>query len=155
MNEHYELAKVEKGLGTRSHHCYKPMSANSVEIKRVSSDDIFSVVQFKKIAEVSSNGQFTPEKYIACVYDDECYIAVIHEYSHENRDLRVQFMKRNGLFLYWFEENSRNQCWIPLQDKIADVQVPAPHGCSARKYFLHESDFHNVKKLSPSNIKFE
>ena len=38
-------------------------------------------MQFKKIAEVSSSGQFTPEKYIACVYDDECYMAVIREYS--------------------------------------------------------------------------
>ena len=114
MNEHYELAKVEKGLGTRSHHCYKPISTNSLEIRRVSSDDVFSVVQFKKIAEVSSNDRFTPGKYIACAYDNECYIALIHEYSHENRDVRVQFTKRNGLFLYWFEEDSRNQCWIPL-----------------------------------------
>ena len=155
MNEYYELAKVQKGLGTRSHHCYKPISTNSLEIRRVSSDDIFSVVQFKKIAEVSSNDQFTPGKYIACVYDDECYIALIHEYSHENRDVRVQFMKRNGLFLYWFEENSRHQCWIPLQNIISVVQVPTPHGSCARKYLLHESDFDNVKKLLPSNIKFE
>ena len=91
LNECYELAKVEKDLGTRSHQCYKPISTNSLEIRRVSSD-IFSVVQFKKIAEVSSNDQFTPGKYIACVYDDECYIALIHEYSHENCDVRVQFM---------------------------------------------------------------
>ena len=62
LNELYELAKVEKGLGTRSHHCYKPISSNSLEI-RVSSDDIFSVVQFKIIAEMSSNNQFTPGKY--------------------------------------------------------------------------------------------
>ena len=133
----------------------KPIPINSLEI-RVSSDDIFSVVQFKKIAEASSNDQFTPGKYIACVYDDECYIALIHEYSHENRDVRVQFMKRNGLFLYWFEEDSRNQCWIPLQHIISVVQVPTPHGSSARKYYLlHEKDFDNVKKLLPSNIKFE
>ena len=77
LNERYEIAKVEKGLGTRSHHCDKPIS------RRVSSDDILSVVQFKKIAEVSSNDQFTPGKGIACVYDDECYIALIHEYSHK------------------------------------------------------------------------
>ena len=75
LNERYELPKVEKGLGTRSHHCYKPISTNSLEIRRVSSDDIFSVVQFKKIAEVSYNDQFAPGKYITCVYDDECYIA--------------------------------------------------------------------------------
>ena len=155
MNERYVLAKVEKGLGTRSRHCYKPISTNSLEIRRVSSDKMFSVVQFKKVAEVSSNDQFKPGKYIACVYDDECYIVLIHEYSHENRDVRVQFMKRNGLFLYWFEEDIRNQCWIPFQHIISVVQVPTSHGSSARKYLLHESDFENVKKLLPSNIKFE
>ena len=42
LNECYGLAKAEKGLGTRSHHCYKPISTNSLEIRRVSSDDIFS-----------------------------------------------------------------------------------------------------------------
>ena len=155
MNERYELVKVEKGLGTRSHHCYKPISTNSLEIRRVSSDDIFSVVQFKKIAEVSCNDQFTPGKNIACIYDDECYIALIHKYSNENCDVTAQFMKRNGLFLYWFEEGSRNQCWIPLQHIISVVQVPTPHGSSARKYLLHESDFDNVKNLLPSNIQFE
>ena len=113
------------------------------------------MVQFKKIAEVSCNDQFTPGKYIACIYDDECYIALIHKYSNENCDVTAQFMKRNGLFLYWFEEGSRNQCWIPLQHIISVVQVPTPHGSDARKYLLHESDFDNVKKLLPSNIKFE
>ena len=112
-------------------------------------------MQFKQIGEVSSNDQFTQGMYIACVYDGECYIALIHEYSHKNCDVRVQLMKRNGLFLYWFEEDSRNQYWIPLQHIISVVQVPTPHGSSTRKYLLHESDFDNVKKLLPSNIKFE
>ena len=83
------------------------------------------------------------------------YMALIHKYSHENRDVRVQFVKKNGLFLYWFEEDSRNQYWIPLQHIIFVVQVPTPHGSSARKYLLHKSDFENVKQLLPSNIKFE
>ena len=134
LNEHYELAKVEKRLGTRSHHCYKPILTNPLEIRGVSTDDIFSVVQFKKIAEVSSYDQFTPGMHTACVCVYECYIALIHEYSHENRDVRVQFMKRNSLFLYWFEEHSRNQCWIRLQRIISVVRVPTPYGSSARKY---------------------
>ena len=95
------------------------------------------------------------ESTLLVVHDDECYIALIHEYSHKNRDVRVQFMKRNDLFLYWFEEDSRNQRWIPLQHIISVVQVPAPYGSSARKYLLHESDFDNAKKLLPSNIKSE
>ena len=89
------------------------------------------------------------------IYDDECYLALIHECSHEDRDVRVRFMKRNALFLYWFEQGSRNQCWIPFQHIISVVQVPKPNGSSARKYLLHESDFDNIKKLVPSNIKFE
>ena len=56
---------------------------------------------------------------------------------------------------FYTEENIRNQCWIPLQHIISVVKVPTPHGTSARKYLLHESDFDNVKKLLPSNIKFE
>ena len=87
-------------------------------------------MQFKKIAKVSSNDQFTPRRYIACIYDDECYIALIHEYPHENCDVRVQFMKRNGLFLYQFEEDSRNQCWIPLQLTVSVVQALKLHGSS-------------------------
>ena len=83
------------------------------------------------------------ESALLCL-DDECCIALIHEYSHENRDVRVQFMKRNSPFLYWFEEDSRNQCWIPFQHIISVVQVPTPHGNSARKYLLHESNFGNV-----------
>ena len=67
----------------------------------------------------------------------------------------LEYRKRNGLFLYWFEEDSRNQCWILLQHIISVVQVPTPHGSSARKYLLHENDFDNVKKLLPSNIKSE
>ena len=53
----------------------------------------------KKIAEVSSNYQFTPGKYIACAYDDECYIALIHEYPHENRDVSVIYEKEWPIFI--------------------------------------------------------
>ena len=102
-----------------------------------------------------SSNDLTPGKNITHISADECCIALIHEYSHENSDVREQFMKRNSLFLYWFEEDIRNQCWIPLQHIISVVQVPTPHGASARKYLLHENDFDNVKKLLPSNIKFE
>ena len=88
-------------------------------------------MQFKKIAKVSSNDQFTPRRLqCACIYDNECYIALIHEYPHENCDVRVQFMKRNGLFLYQFEEDSRNQCWIPLQLTVSVVQALKLHGSS-------------------------
>ena len=58
-------------------------------------------------------------------------------------------------FYTGIEEDSRNQCWIPLQHIISVVLVPTPYGSCARKYLLHERDFDSVKKLLPSNIKFE
>ena len=74
---------------------------------------------------------------------------------HENQDVWIQFMKRNGLFLYWFEDDNRNQCWVPLQHIIYNVEVPIPHGSSSRKYTLSRNDFDNIKKLLLEKIVFD
>lgn len=64
-------------------------------------------------------------------------------------------MKRNGLFLYWFEDDNRNQCWVPLQHIIYNVEVPIPHGSSSRKYTLSRNDFDKIKKLLLEKIVFD
>ena len=57
-------------------------------------------------------------------------------------------MEQNGLFLYWFEDDHRNQCWVPLQ-------VPVPHGSSSRKCTLSQNDFDNIRKLLLEKIMFD
>ena len=81
--------------------------------------------QFQAVLE-----SFVPGKYIACIYDN-----------------RVQFMKQTGLFFYCFEDDHRNQCWVPLQHIICNVEVPFPQGSSCRKY----TSSCNIKKLLPEN----
>ena len=112
------------------------------------------MTEYKKIGKLTLHESFVPGKYIACIYDEKWYIALIHECSHENQDVRVQFMKRNGLLLYWFENDHRNQCWVPLQHIICNVEVPIL-GSSSRKYTLSRNDFDNIKKLLPEKIVFD
>lgn len=61
-------------------------------------------------------------------------------------------MKRDDLFLYWFGNDHRNQCWVLLRI-ICNVYIPISHGSSSRK--LTSNDFDNIKKLLSENIVFE
>ena len=91
------LATNASLMATEENHILMPLdlfdwaskNIRNIDFIYISAEEITEHLQFKKVAEVSPNDQFTPGKYIACVYDDECYIALIHEYSHENRDVRV------------------------------------------------------------------
>ena len=38
---------------------------------------------------------------------------------------------------------------------LSTVEVPIPHGRSARKYVLYQHDFDNIKKMLPNDISFE
>ena len=88
------------------------------------------MIDYKKLLKLTLESK---GKYIACSYDEKWYIDLILERSHNNQDVRVKFMKQNGLFLYWFEDGHRNQCWVPLEHIICNVEVPIPHGSSSRK----------------------
>ena len=127
------LAKSEKSLGTRS---FKPISSNALEMRQVSLDLIFTLIEYKKFGKSTLHESFVPGKYFACIYDEKWYLVLIRECSHENQDVRGQFTKQNGLILYWFEDDHRNQSWISLQHIISSVEVSIPHGSSSRKYYL-------------------
>ena len=131
------------------------ISSNALEMIRVSTGSIFTLIECKKIGKLTLHESFVPGKYIICIYDEKWYIALIHECSHENQDVLVQFMKRDGLFLYWFEDDHRNQCWLALQHIICNVEVPILHGSSSRKYTLSRNDLGNIKKLLPEKIVFD
>ena len=64
-------------------------------------------------------------------------------------------MMPDGLLLYWFENGHRNQCWVPLQHIICNVEVPISHGSRGRKYSLSQNDFDNIYKLLSQNIVFD
>ena len=77
---------------------------------------------------------------------------MIVERSNENQDFRVQIMKLSNLYLYWHEDDNRNQCWVPFQHIVCLVDLP--YGRSGKKYTLKQTDFDNIKTLLPENIIF-
>ena len=72
----------------------------------VSSDEIFSNVNFS--ATSGDISEFQPGKYVACLYDNRWYIEAIVQCSSENNDLKVKFMNRDRLCLFWYSHN--NEC---------------------------------------------
>jgi len=135
--------------GTRSHHSFIPTADGNIEMRRVSSDSIFSTVSVGTGTAQSTlcndYSKFKQGTYVACLYDSEWYIGCIVERSDENQDVLVKFMKRSRQTLSW-PENSKDECWVPFDHVLCVVSVPHVTGHSARHYSLPENDFELIKK---------
>lgn len=131
LTERYQAASTVPGR--RSNHYFSPLSANLLLMKRVSLDSISTNVKIGASTR-DSYTVYTVGKYIACVYDKKWYIGMIKERSDQNGDVLVIFMKRNGLSLNWFEDQSTNQCWVPFNQIICVVDVPNLEGRRGNQY---------------------
>ena len=58
-------------------------------------------------------------RYIASLYDDEWYIAIIMYRCNEN-NVTVKFIRQGRLCLSWYEHG--NQCWVPFQHILCTVK---------------------------------
>jgi len=145
--------KVKTVPGTGSHHSFTPVS-NGLQMRRLSADAIFSVVQFDDGTSLGSIYEdYQPGQYVACVYDAQWYIGNIVERSDENSDVMVKFMKRSGLKLSWPAESRKDECWVPLTHVMCIVSAPEVHGHGARQYRLSSRDCNHVEQIFPSFLK--
>lgn len=135
--------------GTRSHHCFIPLSESTLEIKRLSTYSVGTRVSLdgtnpnypSAMVHFPNFEECQPGIYIACMYDDEWYVGIIVEQSEECRDVYVRFMRRfNEVMLLWPQDRG-NECWIPLQDILCTVGSPEPQGSRARQYKLKSTDY--------------
>ena len=170
LERRYALAKTI--TGTRSHHCFIPISKNKIRMKRISQDRIFTDVstgqqvdsERSETAEYLESEQsqadqlqnstfFQPGKYIACIYDDDWFIGSIVERSDEHGDVYVKFMKRVNNILTWPSDQRQIPCWVPFQHIICCVSAPGIYGRSARQYKLEQKDHENILSLLPHFLK--
>ena len=86
LEKRYSLSKTVSG--TRSHHCFVPISEGSLEMRRLSADDVCSTVLLGKNQESSipnkslpDSDDFQPGKYNACMFDQEWYTGNVVECS--------------------------------------------------------------------------
>ena len=146
-------ASVNTIHGTRSHHAFVPISQSSMKMKRISSDDIHSIItlcQAPPCALKSDRGNdrendYQPGMYVACIYDNCWYIGNIVELSDINSDVLVSFMKRRDTKLSW--PHREDKCWIPLQHIICVVDVPQPESQAAQQYQLAIKNYETIKTL--------
>lgn len=147
LEERYSKSKTISG--TRSHHCFIPLSESTLEIKRLSTYSVGTKVflgdrnsnSSSNMVHSPNSEEYQPGIYIACMYDEEWYIGIIVEKSEECRDVYVKFMRRsNAVMLVWPQDHG-NECWIPFQDILCIISSPEPQGYRARQYKLKSTDY--------------
>ena len=153
----FESAKTFPG--TRSHHCFIPVSEVELRMKRISADDDSTSITFSDQTVSLSNNQshppqpdqLQPGKYIACIYDREWYVGNIVQHSQEHHDVLVDFMKHSGKgLLSWPSAAKKDCCWVPFQHVICVIDAPEPQGNSARSYKLSTRDITLIQEKLPS-----
>jgi hypothetical protein len=162
VEKHTEIKELEQRYsviktipGTRSHHCFLPVSHSELQMRRISLDVDFSTVHFQKsnasigVPAFVQNDCLQPGRYVACMYDNKWYVGNIVERNDTEQDLLVNFMRRiDERTLSW--PTRKDECYIPLSDVVCLVDVPVVMGASARLYQLSLKDFNRILELLES-----
>ncbi|XP_076330752.1 uncharacterized protein LOC143236365 [Tachypleus tridentatus] len=147
--EYFKKCKTVAGI--RSHHSFIPHSTNKMYMRRLSDDDVYTVVTVgsssesdataAQIGSSDSNDNYQPGKYVACVYDYEWYVGNIKDRSDEHSDVLMSFMKksRNEL-ISWSARSRKDESWIPFKHTFCLISAPTVQGSSSRHYVLSEGD---------------
>ena len=99
--ERFDKCKTVAGI--RSHHSFVPHSSNKLYIRRLSLDDMYTIVTVGSDNESEATAvqmesgdseDYQPGKYVACMYDAEWYVGSIKDRSEEHSDVLVSFMKK-------------------------------------------------------------
>ena len=87
-----QFDKEVKVTGTKSNHCFIPISKTKLQMKRISADDHSTVVGRDQSVSELDTAELQPGKYVVSMYDKEWYIGCIVERSDENDDVFINFM---------------------------------------------------------------
>ena len=92
-----------------------------------------------------------PGRYITCLCDDKWYIGIIMDRCDESNDVKVKFMRRDGLRWSWYEQD--NQCWVPFQHILCSVTAPQLQSRGGQQYSLEKEDYNKTISSIPKNIR--
>jgi hypothetical protein len=153
LEERYSAVKTIPG--TRSHHSFVPVSVDTIEMRRISTDNICSVIHLTDIPSgvelqsevvIDNEDAYQPGQYVACTYDNQWHIGNVVERSQENKDLLINFMeRREDVRLIW--PHKADKCWVPFIHMLCRVAVPLAEGSTARQYRLSQQDYDHVINL--------
>lgn len=130
--------------GTRSFHCFSPLSENEIGTKRISSDPGYTLkFKFcgeKNVSEQLSMVQICTNSYVACAYDNHWFFGLVISKDEEECDIQIKFMHPFGPApsFYW-PYQKEDICFVPLQNILSIVEPPTTRG-SGRVYYYLEKD---------------
>jgi hypothetical protein len=78
--------------GTRSHHSFVPVSSNVLQMRRISAHQEGTSVKVACPTQTQQPFSFTPDQYVAAVYDRVWYLGSVVDVSHENEDVLMNFI---------------------------------------------------------------
>ena len=156
LEQRYSAAKTI--TGTRSHHSFIPVSNVKMEMRRVSTDNIFTTVitgpiteEDNEDADLQNIEKFQPGGYVACIYDNQWYIGHIIEKNIVENDVFVNFMQQGrGNTFVWPPENRVDKCWVPAQHILCSIEAPSMKHHGGRQYKISEHNFKQIKDLFSS-----
>lgn len=162
VEKHIESKELEQRYsalktipGTRSHHCFLPLSHSELQMRRISFDVEFSTVHFDQskttigVSALVQKDCLQPGSYVACIYDNKWYVGNIVERNETEQDLLIKFMRRSDdRTLSW--PTRTDECYIPVLDIICSIDVPVVMGASARLYQLSQKDYNKILQLMES-----
>ena len=112
--------------GTRSYHCFVPISDTEMRLSRISSEGEPNVIRGDHAAP---DNQYDTEKvevgsYIGCLYDWQRYVGLVQNLSFKHNDVNLKFMHPKGPAKASFWPDREDNCWVPVDYLLAVVQAP-------------------------------
>jgi len=133
----------ERFKGSRSYHCFIPVSEQTLEMKRVSTDQFSSSIHSTPLeVQLKEAIDYVPEMYVACTYDQNWYIANVIQISPENHDIYCKFMKRNNRCFSWRVYDDK--CWVLFNHVICEIKTLTVQGRKARFYSSSDSEYKSI-----------
>lgn len=136
------FSKTRTVPGTRSYHHFKPLSSDSMEIRKVSDSEKISLFfTFNEDEDVCKWKciRLTPNSYVAGVYDDKWYFALVKKVFDEEGDVDLLFLHPPGPAASFFWPHHEDSCFIPLEHILCTVSAPQTSS-SGRVYYFSQED---------------
>ena len=126
--------------GTRSFHQFTPISKCKLAMKRSSkseTDDMVFELDKTNSLEISKN-DYSPNQYVACIYENKWWIGIIEIVNENERDLDIKFMHPHGPASSFHWPHFPDRCIIPMNHVL--VIITPPNTATGRQYTINTDD---------------
>lgn len=107
-------------------------------------DDMSTVVEVSSTPDCANVEPFKAQvgQYVAAVYDNAWYLAIVLEISGENDDILLAFMKPKGPARSFSWPRRKDQCWVPSTHVL--TKISGLTTVTGRQYKLQQEELRNI-----------